>query len=131
MPSYTYGDPSSDELNHDGVRGMADPGASAWPTKRRASALQREWAGLQADVEELVSNPRMGDAPDVKALKERLQSSLYRVSEAVADASHGIGQRVRHTASATNDYVHEEPWKVATVALIAGALIGFLASRRR
>ncbi|MCW7536658.1 hypothetical protein OOT46_02145 [Aquabacterium sp. A7-Y] len=129
MPSYTYGDPSTDFESERALRHFNDP--APLPVKHSASALQREWAGLQADVQELVANPALKSSPEMDDLKQRLQNSLHRASEAVADASHGITQRVRHTAAATNDYVHEQPWKVASIAMLAGVVIGFLAATRR
>ncbi|WKB50930.1 DUF883 family protein [Eleftheria terrae] len=129
MPSYTYGDPASDFSSERAMRGFDEPVPA--PVKHGATALQRQWAGLKADVQELVSNPQLKDTPEMNALKQRLQRSLHLASEAVADASHGLTQRVRHTASATNDYVHDQPWKVASIAMLAGVVIGFLAATRR
>lgn len=100
------------------------------PADDTAALLQREWADLEADVTELVANPAMAELPELRALKDRLQDSLHRASEAVAEASHGIGRRVRYTASATNDYVHEEPWKVAGLAALAGLAVGYMLGRR-
>ena len=100
------------------------------PADDTAALLQREWADLEADVTELVANPAMAEVPELRALKDRLQDSLHRASEAVAEASHGIGRRVRYTASATNDYVHEEPWKVAGLAALAGLAVGYMLGRR-
>ncbi|QPC31963.1 DUF883 domain-containing protein [Caldimonas thermodepolymerans] len=100
------------------------------PADDTAALLQREWADLEADVSELVSSPAVAQVPELRVLKDRLQASLHRAGEAVAEASHGITRRVRYTASATNDYVHEEPWKVAGLAALAGFAIGYLLGRR-
>ena len=100
------------------------------PADDTAAMLQREWADLEADVSELVANPAMAEVPELRALKDRLQDSLHRASEAVAEASHGITRRVRYTASATNDYAHEEPWKVAGIAAVMGLAIGYVLGRR-
>ena len=95
-----------------------------------ATTLEREWADLKADLAELMSNPAVRDLPEVRALKDKLQESFHRASEAVADASHDISRRVRHTATVADEYAHEEPWKVAGIAALAGLLVGVLISRR-
>ncbi|HWP20650.1 MAG TPA: hypothetical protein VNO84_16085 [Burkholderiaceae bacterium] len=95
------------------------------------SALQREWADLRKDVNEVLSKPEVAKLPEVRALKERLQDSLRRASDTVADVSHGIGKQVRYTATAVDDYVHESPWKVAAGAAVVGLLVGMLLGRRR
>ncbi len=95
-----------------------------------AAALEREWADLKQDFNELVSNPAVRDLPEVRALKERVQESLRRAGDAAADVSHDITRRAKHAATMADDYAHDEPWKVAGVAVLAGLAIGLLLSRR-
>jgi ElaB/YqjD/DUF883 family membrane-anchored ribosome-binding protein len=70
------------------------------------TTLEREWADLKADLAELMSNP------------------------AVRDLHEDISRRVRHTATVADEYAHEEPWKVAGIAALAGLLVGVLIARR-
>lgn len=95
------------------------------------SALQREWADLRKDVNEVLSKPEVATLPEVRALKDRLQEALRSASETVADVSHGIGKQVRYTATAVDDYVHDSPWKFAAGAAVVGLLIGLLLGRRQ
>jgi ElaB/YqjD/DUF883 family membrane-anchored ribosome-binding protein len=106
------------------ARGVAQAGRDS------ASVLEREWADLKADFEDLVSNPAVRDMPEVRALKERLQESLHRAGEAVADVTHDISRKVRDTASIADEYAHDQPWKVAALAGLAGLVVGLLISRR-
>lgn len=104
--------------------------AASQGVRDSASVLEREWADLKADFEDLVSNPAVRDMPEVRALKERVQDSLHRASEAMADVTHDISRKVRDTASMADDYAHDQPWKVAGMAALAGLAIGLLISRR-
>ncbi|MEW6100436.1 MAG: hypothetical protein AB1666_14725 [Pseudomonadota bacterium] len=95
------------------------------------SALQREWADLRKDVNEVLSKPEVAKLPEVRALKDRLQEALRSASDTVADVSHGIGKQVRYTASAVDEYVRDRPWKFAVGAAAVGLVVGLLLGRRR
>ena len=48
----------------------------------------------------------------------------------IADASQPILERTRQTAAAAHEYVRANPWGVVGIALVAGALAGYLAGRK-
>jgi ElaB/YqjD/DUF883 family membrane-anchored ribosome-binding protein len=62
--------------------------------------------------------------------REKFDETLSGARARLADASRPAIDRARRTAAATNDYVHDNPWTVIAVAVAAGALIGFLTTRR-
>ena len=63
-------------------------------------------------------------------MRARLRQMMQQKQRLVADVSHDITRRARHAASMADDYAHDEPWKVAGVAALAGLAIGILLSRR-
>jgi len=48
----------------------------------------------------------------------------------MADAQAALMERTRAAARATDDYVHENPWRAVGVAAGVGLVIGLLIGRR-
>lgn len=63
-------------------------------------------------------------------LQEKALETLRRSRVALHDVQDSLIDRGRHAAQATDDYVHERPWQAATVAGVAGLLLGLLIARR-
>ncbi|MCJ0763618.1 DUF883 family protein [Variovorax terrae] len=105
---------------------------------RTRAKAQGELEDLVADLRDLLSNNDILAAhPEVKALRERLEHGLQSAREAAAsareaalDAAHDAAEQARRTAKAADAYAHDEPWRVAGMALALGAVLGFLIGRR-
>ena len=83
-----------------------------------------------ADAEELlratagVAGEKMGD------LRERIGESLRDAKLRLADAEVAMVDRTKAAARATDDFVHENPWRAVGVAAFVGLLLGAIISRR-
>jgi ElaB/YqjD/DUF883 family membrane-anchored ribosome-binding protein len=55
--------------------------------------------------------------------------ALSDLKDKVAGAQEAVKTKYRVVSESTDDYVHEFPWKAATMALIGGLIIGMLARR--
>src|SRR5687767_1827617 len=62
--------------------------------------------------------------------REKLDHQLASAGTSLANASRPAVDKVRRGAAAANDYVRGNPWTVIAAAVAAGAIIGFLATRR-
>ncbi len=94
--------------------------------------------------EQLVSNLRrvVSDAEDLLAatagqtdskmteLRARARENLVVAREKLADADAALRARARQAATATDDYVHDNPWSSIGAAAALGILIGVLLGRR-
>ena len=94
--------------------------------------------------EQLVSNLRrvISDAEDLLAatagqtdtkvaeLRARAKENLLMAREKLADADAAVRARARLAATATDDYVHDNPWSSIGAAAALGILIGVLLGRR-
>ncbi len=83
-----------------------------------------------ADAEELLRATASQTGERIVAARARAEESLKIAKIRLADAQVAAVARVKATAKATDDYVHENPWKVIGVAAVAGLLLGALISRR-
>ena len=71
------------------------------------------------DTGEIAQNARM-------RLREKLRDARYRLEDLEAAAV----ERTRAAARATDDYVHEHPWRAVAVAAGLGFVVGLLVNRR-
>lgn len=64
------------------------------------------------------------------AMKDYSVQTLQSAKATLAHAQTLVADNARQYARLTDEYVHDNPWKVLGVAAAAGVLIGFLLSRR-
>ncbi|HNC52770.1 MAG TPA: DUF883 family protein [Accumulibacter sp.] len=83
-----------------------------------------------ADAEEIlratagVAGDKMGD------LRERIGERLRDAKLRLADAEAALVDRTKAAARATDDFVHENPWRAVGVAAAVGLLLGVIIGRR-
>lgn len=83
-----------------------------------------------ADAEEIlratagVAGEKMGD------LRERISERLRDAKIRLADAEAALVDRTKAAARATDDYVHENPWRAVGIAAGIGLLLGVIIGRR-
>ncbi len=83
-----------------------------------------------ADTEELlrattdVAGEKMGE------LRERLGVRLRDAKDRVVDLEHAMIDKTKAAARATDDFVHDQPWKAVGVAAALGLALGVLIGRR-
>ncbi len=113
-----------------------------------AAASQTELEDLLADLRTLLAKEELAVMPEIKAIRDRIESGIETVRTAAAESYDSVraaandvaheaaerareaAQRAKEAAQAADQYAHEEPWRVAGVALGLGTLIGFLIARR-
>ena len=92
--------------------------------------LVSDFKAVVADTEELLklTAGQAGDkVADVRArLGERLTSAKYKFQDIEA----AVVEKTKAAARATDDYVHDNPWKAVGVAAGVGFLLGLLVNRR-
>ena len=92
--------------------------------------LVSDFKAVVADTEELLklTAGQAGEkVADVRGrLAERLTATKYKLQYLEA----AVVQKTKAAARATDDYVHENPWKSVGVAAGVGFLLGLLVNRR-
>lgn len=83
-----------------------------------------------ADAEELLRATASQAGEKVAAARERIQASLATAKIKLADAERAVVEQTKKAAKATDEYVHENPWKAVGIAAVAGLVLGVLISRR-
>lgn len=92
--------------------------------------LVADFKVVVADAEELL-RATAGQAGDKAAeLRGRLQEHLARAKDSLADAQAAVVDKAKQVGHATDDYVHENPWRAVGVAAGFGFIVGLLIGRR-
>jgi ElaB/YqjD/DUF883 family membrane-anchored ribosome-binding protein len=93
--------------------------------------LMQDMRAVVTDAEELL-RATAGQAGDkVAAARERIQANLATAKERLAEAEHAVLEKTKQAAKATDEYVHDNPWKAMGVAAGVGLVVGLLISRGR
>ena len=83
-----------------------------------------------ADTEELLRATTNVASEKVGELRERLIVRLRDAKERLLDLEQAVIEKTKAAARATDDFVHEEPWKAVGFAAALGLALGVLIGRR-
>jgi ElaB/YqjD/DUF883 family membrane-anchored ribosome-binding protein len=83
-----------------------------------------------ADAEELLRATASQAGEKVSAARERIQASLASAKVKLGDAERAALEKAKEAAKATDEYVHENPWRAVGIAAGVGLLLGLLIGRR-
>lgn len=93
--------------------------------------LMQDLRVVVADAEELL-RATAGQAGDKMAVvRERIQENLAVAKDRLIAAEQAVVAKTKQAARATDDYVHENPWKAVGIGAGVGLIIGMLISRGR
>lgn len=83
-----------------------------------------------ADAEELLRATASQAGEKVSAAREKIQDSLRNAKVKLAEVEDVLLDKGKQAARATDEYVHDHPWKAVGIAAGIGLIIGMLISRR-
>jgi len=93
--------------------------------------LMQDLRVVVADAEELLRATAGQAGEKVSAARERIQESLSAAKERLAVMQESLVAKTKQAAKATDEYVHENPWKSVGIAAGVGLVVGMLISRGR
>jgi ElaB/YqjD/DUF883 family membrane-anchored ribosome-binding protein len=85
---------------------------------------------LASDVRGVLSGKELESVPQLKALRQRVETKLAIARELASEKSRVAAKKAKEAASSANAYAHDEPWQIAAGALAVGVLVGLLLGRR-
>ena len=83
-----------------------------------------------SDAEDLLKAAASSSGERAAELREKAMLSLRRAKEAVQDAQVAVIEKSKAAARATDDYVHDHPWRAIGVAAAVGFFVGLMINRR-
>ncbi len=83
-----------------------------------------------ADAEEILRATAGAAGEKAAEMREKIEARLRDAKLRLADAEALIMDKAKAAAAATDDFVHEHPWKAVGVAAAVGLALGVLIGRR-
>ncbi|HWS05980.1 MAG TPA: DUF883 family protein [Burkholderiaceae bacterium] len=106
---------------------MTDYSEATLATKEKLAADLRL---VIADAEELLQITSNQTGEKVAELRARMGENLRVARAKLSEADAALRDKAREAARATDDYVHENPWRSIGIAAGAGLVVGLLIGRR-
>jgi ElaB/YqjD/DUF883 family membrane-anchored ribosome-binding protein len=103
---------------------------SSHAAKASRASMSREFHNFLADIEDLVKDTTSMTGEDLTKARAKLNERVAAAKESVEEMGNAFAKRARATATDTNAYVHEQPWKVIGAGAAIGFLLGFVLARR-
>jgi len=92
--------------------------------------LVQDLKNVIGDAEELLRATASQAGEKAAAAREKIQDSLHRAKVKLAEAEEVVLDQTKQAARATDEYVHEHPWKAVGIGAGVGLIIGLLIGRR-
>lgn len=92
--------------------------------------LVSDLKAVVTDAEEILRATAGAAGEKVGELRTKIEARLRDAKERLADAEAIIVDKTKAAARATDDFVHDQPWKAVGVAAALGLALGVLIGRR-
>lgn len=101
------------------------------PTKTGArDQLMSDLKTVIQDAEVWLRSGSMLTGDDLQAARVKFERTLSGAKAELIRIEEQVVEKTKEAAKATDEYVHENPWKAVGVGAAAGLLIGMLIARR-
>src|SRR5487761_1978189 len=92
--------------------------------------LVADLKAVVADAEEILRATASQTGDKVGELRSRIEARLASTRARLSEAERTLLEKGRAAARATDNFVHEEPWKSVGIAALVGLAMGVLIGRR-
>ena len=99
-------------------------------TEVTTDQLVEDLKTVMRDAEALIKATSTQTGEKIQEVRARAEASLKQAQERLSEIEEEALRRARELASATEDYVRENPWQSLGIAAGIGLLLGVLISRR-
>jgi len=95
-----------------------------------AAEAQADVNDAISDAESMLTQAASATGERAAELRDRALKKLKLLRENMEDASHAALRQSKAAARATDEYVHDHPWRSILAAASVGVVVGLLISRR-
>lgn len=99
-------------------------------SRAQPNALGRDVQNVVSEAQELLKTVKDEGATQVENARTRMHAQYDAAREKFGEIQTQVTDGAKYAVSTTDEYVHANPWQAIGIAAAAGALIGFLCSRR-
>jgi ElaB/YqjD/DUF883 family membrane-anchored ribosome-binding protein len=99
-------------------------------TAAHKDKLMTDLRNVISDAEEVLRVTADQASEGTAELRTRMKERLHQAKDSLANLQASAVARAKAAGAATDDYVHEHPWKAIGAAIGVGLIVGLLISRR-
>ena len=89
-----------------------------------------DFKNIVNDAEDLLHATAQATGDSFSAERAKFSEKIQSAKVRLVEAEKRVMEKAKQAASATDHYVHDNPWTAVGIAASIGMLIGFLAHRR-
>jgi ElaB/YqjD/DUF883 family membrane-anchored ribosome-binding protein len=93
--------------------------------------LLSDLSDLVSDAEQLLASTAAYSGETIAGARTKFKDSLDHFKTRVSEAQSSAASQFDSAAAATQQYAHDNPWKIAGIAALAGALLSALLTNSR
>lgn len=102
----------------------------ATETQAARDKLVDDFKTVIQDAEDLLKATASQTGDKVSAVRARAEENLREARRRLGEMENSLVERTKAAAKATDQLVHENPWKSVALATAVGFVLGILSSRR-
>lgn len=99
-------------------------------TRAQSNPLGRDVQNVVSEAQELLKTVKDEGATQLDAVRNKMQAQYEVAREKFGEIQSTVTEGAKVAVTSTDAYVRGNPWRAVGIAAAAGAIIGFLASRR-
>ncbi len=92
--------------------------------------IKNDLKTVLSDMDEYLRATASQTGEKIGVLRERLQEHMHKAKDRLADTREVVVDKTKEAAKATDEYVHDNPWRAVGIAAGIGLIIGMLIGRR-
>lgn len=99
-------------------------------TRAQSNPIGRDVQNVVSEAQELLKTVKDEGATQLDAVRNKMQAQYEVAREKFGEIQSTVTEGAKVAVTSTDAYVRGNPWRAVGIAAAAGAIIGFLASRR-
>jgi len=92
--------------------------------------IKNDLKTVLSDMDEYLRATASQTGEKIGVIRERLQEHMHKAKDRLADTREAVVDKTKEAAKATDEYVHDNPWRAVGIAAGIGLIIGMLIGRR-
>ena len=99
-------------------------------SRTQSNPIGRDVQNVVSEAQELLKTVKDEGATQLDAVRNKMQAQYEVAREKFGEIQSTVTEGAKVAVTSTDAYVKSNPWRAVGIAAAAGAIIGFLASRR-
>ena len=99
-------------------------------SRTQNNPVGRDVQNVVSEAQELLKTVKDEGASQMDAVRNKMQAQYDAAREKFGEIQTTVSEGAKVAATSTDAYVRSNPWRAVGIAAAAGAIIGFLCSRR-